>query len=59
MYLYKCMVSCPKITLSIKNPTKTWDTSVNISVFDTPKFGIAFTVKYIIRPPNTPPNNNL
>ncbi len=42
-----------------KNPTKTWDTRVNISVFDTPKFGIAFTVKYIIRPPNTPPNNNL
>jgi hypothetical protein len=28
-------------------------------VFDTPNPGIAFTVKYIINPPNTPPNSNL
>lgn len=59
IYLYKCIVPCPKTKLSIKNPIIIWETTINVKVFDTPNPGIALTVKYITRPPSTPPINNL
>ena len=59
IYLYKCIVCSFSIDTSIKKPSKICDTTISVNVLDTPSPGIAFTVKYIINPPNIPPNNNL